>query len=204
MALPINIDYLINQKVESNRIEFKASWNPDKIYHTICAFATDIENTGGGYILIGVEEENGVVKRPVKGLDINTIDAILRDMVGYDAKIKPTFRYITSVEDVDEQKILVLWIPAGPNRPYSVPESVVAKGASTPKYYIRSKSSTIEAKGAILDEVHLLANRVPFDERGNETIALSDISAVRVYEHLQAVKSKLADELFTKCTDGYS
>ena len=194
MALPINIDYLINQKVESNRIEFKASWNPDKIYHTICAFATDIENTGGGYILIGVEEENGVVKRPVKGLDINTIDAILRDMVGYDAKIKPTFRYITSVENIAGQKILVLWIPAGPNRPYSVPESVVAKGASTPKYYIRSKSSTIEAKGATLDEVHLLANRVPFDERGNETIALSDISAVRVYEHLQAVKSKLADD----------
>lgn len=49
MALPINIEDLLNKKkVESNRIEFKASWNPDKIYHTICAFATDLENTGGG------------------------------------------------------------------------------------------------------------------------------------------------------------
>lgn len=47
MALPINIEDLLNKrKVESNRIEFKASWNPDKIYHTICAFATDLENTG--------------------------------------------------------------------------------------------------------------------------------------------------------------
>ena len=46
MALPINIEDLLNKrKVESNRIEFKASWNPDKIYHTICAFATDLENT---------------------------------------------------------------------------------------------------------------------------------------------------------------
>ena len=194
MALPINIEYLINRKVESNRIEFKAGWNPDKIYHTICAFATDIENTGGGYILIGVEEENGVVKRPVKGLSQSTINAIEREMVGYDAKIKPTYRYITSIEEIDGQMVLVLWVPAGSNRPYSVPESVVAKSQSTPKYYIRSKASTIEAKGAILNEVHQLANRVPFDERGNEAITLSDISAVRVYEHLQTVKSKLADE----------
>ncbi len=63
MALPINIEDLLNKrKVESTRIEFKAGWNPDKIYHTICAFATDLENIGGGYILVGVEEENGVAK----------------------------------------------------------------------------------------------------------------------------------------------
>ena len=43
MALPINIEDLLNEKkVESNHIEFKASWNLDKIYHTICTFATDI------------------------------------------------------------------------------------------------------------------------------------------------------------------
>lgn len=52
MPLPINIEDLLNKrKVESNRIEFKAGWNPDKIYHTICAFATDFENIGGGYTL---------------------------------------------------------------------------------------------------------------------------------------------------------
>lgn len=68
MALPINIEDLLNKrKVESNRIEFKAGWNPDKICHTICAFATDWENVGGGYILVGVEEENGIAKRPVRG-----------------------------------------------------------------------------------------------------------------------------------------
>ena len=58
MALPINIEDLLNKRrFEPNRIEFKADWNPDKIYHTICVFATDLENIGGGYILVGVEEE---------------------------------------------------------------------------------------------------------------------------------------------------
>lgn len=153
MALPINIEDLLNKRrIESNRIEFKAGWNPDKIYHTICAFATDLENIGGGYILVGAEEENGIAKRPVKGLAENEIDRILKDMVGYDTKISPPYLSKVSPEEVDGKTILVIWVPAGVNRPYSVTESVVAK-KSVPKFYIRSKSSTIEAKGEILDEV---------------------------------------------------
>ena len=60
MALPINMDDLINQRVvESTRIEFKGDWNPNPIIHSICAFANDIDNVGGGYLVIGIEEENG-------------------------------------------------------------------------------------------------------------------------------------------------
>lgn len=198
MALPINIEDLLNKRrVESTRIEFKASWNPDKIYHTICAFATDLENIGGGYILVGVEEENGIAKRPVKGLSENEIDHIMKNMVGYDAKISPSYLTKVSPEEVDGKTILVVWAPAGINRPYSVMESVVAK-KSVPKFYVRSKSSTIEAKGEILDEVRDLANRVPFDERGNETVTINDISGVRVYEHLKTVGSKLVEEFGNK------
>lgn len=192
MALPVNIEDLLNKRrIESNRIEFKADWNPDKIYHTICAFATDLENIGGGYILVGVEEENGIAKRPVKGLTENEIDRIMKAMVGYDAKISPTYLTKVSPEEVDGKTILAIWVPAGINRPYSVTESVVAK-KSIPKFYIRSKSSTIEAKGEILDEVRELANRVPFDERGNASARVEDISSVLVYEHLKKVGSKLA------------
>lgn len=58
MALPINIEDLLHkQRVESNRIEFKEGWNPTSIYHSICAFANDIDNLGGGYIIIGVAEK---------------------------------------------------------------------------------------------------------------------------------------------------
>lgn len=201
MALPINIEDLLNkQKVEDNRIEFKRGWNPDKIYHTICAFATDLDNTGGGYILVGVEQdENGIAKRPVKGLPIDTIDDIMKDMVGYDAKITSSnlrsISYNTRVskEEVDGQTVLAIWVPTGPNRPYCVPESVISKGKSPLKYYIRSKASTIEARGETLDEVRALADRTPFDERGNEAIKIEDISGVLVYEHLKTVKSKLAE-----------
>lgn len=59
MALPINIEELIrNNIVESTRIEYKSDWNPEPIIHSITAFANDLDNTGGGYIILGIEEEN--------------------------------------------------------------------------------------------------------------------------------------------------
>ena len=73
MAIPINIEDLLHKrKIESNRIEFKLGWNPDKIYRSICAFANDFDNIGGGYILVGVEEENGIAKRPVVGCQLRS------------------------------------------------------------------------------------------------------------------------------------
>ena len=46
MELEINIEDLLNKRrVESDRIEFKAGWNPDEVYHSVCAFANDFDNT---------------------------------------------------------------------------------------------------------------------------------------------------------------
>lgn len=73
MALPINVSDLINLRViERARIEYKGDWNPEPILHAICAFANDIDNWGGGYIIIGIEEENGMPRLPVKGLSKTT------------------------------------------------------------------------------------------------------------------------------------
>ena len=59
MALAINIEDLLNkQKIESNRIEFKKGWNPGSIYRSICAFANDFDDLGGGYILVGVDTDH--------------------------------------------------------------------------------------------------------------------------------------------------
>ncbi len=126
MALPINIDDLLNKrKVESNRIEFKKGWNPDKIYHTICAFANDFDNLGGGYVIVGVDEENGVAKRPVEGVSENQLDTIQRAMVGFNNKIEPYYMPRTEIEEIDGKYVFVIWVPVGVNRPYNVMESVI-------------------------------------------------------------------------------
>ena len=95
MELEIGIEDLLNKrKIESDRIEFKAGWNPDDIYHSVCAFANDYNNDGGGYIVIGVEEEKGIAKRPVKG-----IPEYMSDQTPFDCRAnhKATFDDISPV-----------------------------------------------------------------------------------------------------------
>lgn len=88
LELEISVEDLLNKrKIESDRIEFKTGWNPDDIYHSVCAFANDYNNDGGGYIVVGVEEENGIAKRPVKGLSEYMLDTIQKEMVGYNNMI---------------------------------------------------------------------------------------------------------------------
>ena len=143
MALPINIEDLLNKrKVEGNRIEFKKGWNPAEIYHSICAFANDFDNLGGGYILVGVEENGyGIAKRPVPGINIEAVDGILKKMVGYNNMFDPYYLPRTSVEEVDGQQVLVIWAPSGVNRPYAIPVDVTAKEKKM-KYYEKRPRGT--------------------------------------------------------------
>lgn len=121
MSLPINIEDLLHRnKVESNRVEFKKGWNPASIYHTICAFANDLDNLGGGYIIVGVEEENGMPKRPVAGVPTEQLDKIQLQMVGFNNLFAPYYLPRISVEEVDGRNLVVIWAPTGVNRPYSI------------------------------------------------------------------------------------
>ena len=192
-AFSINInDLLEKRKVESNRIEFKEGWNPDRIYRTICAFANDFDNLGGGYIVVGVEEKDGVALRPIKGIAPESIDGILKDMIGYNNKIEPYYMPRTMVEEVDGKTVLAIWVPSGAARPYSVSSDVTSK-KNILHTYLRNGTATIEAKGEILDQMRDMANRTPFDERGNASISINDISVIKLYDYLQKIGSKLLD-----------
>ena len=82
MSVPTNIRTLLSGNVvEWARIEFKETWDADASLKTICAFANDIDNWGGGYILIGVEEENGRPKMPITGLELSEIDKIQKELL---------------------------------------------------------------------------------------------------------------------------
>jgi len=200
MPLPINISGLLRGRIiEHDRIEFKEGWNPDSIYRSVCAFANDIENIGGGYIIIGVEEENGMAKLPVKGLPAEQLDSIQRQMIGFNNLIKPVYSPKLSIEEVEGKHLLILWIPGGANRPYEVPEQITAKEKRY-FYYIRKYSSSVKANQQEQQELIGLANHVPFDDRANTQATLDNISITLVRDHLRVTQSRLHEfsESFSK------
>ena len=82
MALPVNINDLVNGRtVEWERLEFKKGWNPEVVIHSMCAFANDINNWGGGYIIIGIDEKEDKPVLPPDGLAQNQIDPIQKKII---------------------------------------------------------------------------------------------------------------------------
>jgi ATP-dependent DNA helicase RecG len=200
MALHINIEDLLSARaVESDRIEYKEGWNPDAIYRSICAFANDFENIGGGYILVGVAEDeiSKTAKRPVKGLITGELADIQRKMIGFNNLLMPVYHAKLFIEEVDGKLILVLWIPGGTNRPYQVPEQITAT-VKRNFYYIRKYANSVKANLEEQQDLISLANQVPFDDRANTQAKVENISMVLVKDYLKKIQSRLADEIGVK------
>jgi ATP-dependent DNA helicase RecG len=200
--LPINLENLLRQRqVEGERIEYKAGWNPDAILRTLCAFANDFENLGGGYVVIGQDcDAAGMPVFPPVGLEENQLDKIQNELLGFCNLIQPPYFPLLSVERFADRNLLVLWAPGGLSRPYKVPKSVTAKTKEY-RYYLRRYSSTIEAKGEDERELISLTAQVPYDDRVNQNATTVDLSTRLMEEFLCEVGSGLTDEVGSGLAD---
>ncbi len=193
MAIPVNIDELINQRVvESTRIEFKSNWNPNPIIHSICAFANDIDNVGGGYIVIGVEEKDGSPIFPIKGVEQGRIDSILKELIGYCHCIEPLYNPVVEPILFQGKYIIVIWVSGGYGRPYKASKDVFEEKANK-LYYIRKFSSTIVASSEEEKQLFYVSSNIPFDDRANLAADVSDLDIGLMRQHLKEVGSDLYD-----------
>lgn len=196
MKLPISIDDVLRGKsIEWERLEYKKGWNPQAVLHTICAFANDFHNLGGGYIVIGVENRNGRPVLPPKGIDPDKIDDIQKAILelGH-SSVRPMYHPLSTPCQVDGKWILVIWVPGGGTRPYKAKVSLSAQENEW-AYYIRKQSSTVLARGADEQELIGLTATVPFDDRYNQQASVDDLSSHLIEQFLREVGSELADEV---------
>ncbi len=193
--LPINLPDLLNQRtIEGERVEYKADWNPQSVLHTICAFANDFHNLGGGYVVLGVEERDGQPLLPPKGINVGRIEAVQNELLRMgQSAIQPHYHPLTGAYNVDGRSILVLWAPGGETRPYKARVDLARRGTEW-AYYIRRHSSTIRASGADERELLSLAATVPFDDRYHQSSSLEDLSVRLIERFLRDVGSDLARE----------
>jgi ATP-dependent DNA helicase RecG len=147
MALPVNIDTLINgRSVEWERLEFKKGWNPIDIIHTICAFANDFHNFGGGYIILGIEEKKGRPLLPPVGIEPEQMDAIQKELLNLgNTAIQPPYHPIVAPCRFKNHDILIIWAPGGQTRPYKAKLALGKNNRNIDILYL--KFITVRAKG---------------------------------------------------------
>lgn len=194
MALPINIESLLNgQTVEWDRIEFKKGWNPEDVMHSVCAFANDINNWGGGYIFIGIEENDGQPILPPHGVLLNRFDEIQKELVRIANYISPYNCPVSQPYNLNGKDVLVIWSPGGDNRPYKVPVKYGVKDSHR-KHYVRRNSVTKQANQQEEMLLYEMAKKIPFDDRVNHHASVEDLSFNLIRGFLEEVKSDLRTE----------
>lgn len=195
MALPINIDQLIHAEVvESERIEFKQGWNKQDILHSICAFANDFHNWGGGYIVIGISEINGVAQLPPLGLELQQIDKIQHELLELcHSSIRPSYTPQVEPTIYQGKHILILWVSGGQHRPYKT-KKFLTKECKEYLPYIRKLSSSVVALHEDEHELYSLASKIPFDDCVNQRAKLTDIKLPLIQAYLAEVNSDLLVE----------
>lgn len=201
-----NIDLKELSIRESEQVEWKENGDDKEIVKsivkTISAFANDIANTGGGYVVCGAKETKddfGFQKVTYKGLSSNKLKEIegkvlahCRDNVS--PALSPLIQEIENPED-KTTKILVFIVISGP-------KAHTYRDGETSNYYVRIGKETREARNGILAQ--LLASKqevLPFDKRANPNVGVSDIDTLLFRDCMGEMKliqpSKPLEEYFS-------
>ena len=195
-VLSINLAGLLDcRTVESERVEFKRSWDPNttgpQTLRTICAFANDLHNLNGGYVIIGIEECGGRAVLPPAGLAPETAEAAEKWIRGHSRRLDPYYQPVLSREWVEDQLILVVWVPASEVRPHRV---ATGRGERR-RYWVRIGAETVDAEDSgLLQELMRHAGRVPWDDRRSLNARLEDMREAKVREYLRDVESGLLEQ----------
>jgi predicted HTH transcriptional regulator len=188
-----NIDLLELSTRESEKVEWKETGD-DKdvvksIVKTISAFANDIANMGGGYVICGakeVKDEYGFPKVIYKGLSSaklkeieGTVLSHCRDRVS--PSLSPIVQELENPED-KSTRILVFIVLAS-HRAHTY------RDGETSCFYVRTGKETREARNGIL--ARLLESKqeiIPFDKRVNSNTSENDIDILLFRDCMNEMK----------------
>ena len=195
--LPINLeDLLYCRGVESERIEFKASWDPKttgfQVLKTICTFANDLHNLNGGYVVIGVRESEGQAVLPPSGLSSEEIKFAQKWISGHCTRLNPPYHPVLSPEVIDDRRILVVWAPA--SEMWSAHRAPENDGGPW-RYWVRLGPETVDAeKRGQLTALMEKSTRIPWDDRRAHDAQIEDLRESKIRNFLRGIRSELIKE----------
>ena len=185
MSIRIDCDELAWR--ESEQTEWKENIaDVDDVVATLCAFANDLQNLGGGYVVCGVKEakdEHGFPKLVRTGLTgsrlqevENTVLSRCRDRVS--PPIAPLFEERAS--DDPQRRVLVFLQPA------TGTAHTFRRNDEDAKHFVRVGRGTIEARNGLLKDLLVRKGALePWDRRPCNASTLGDLDLLVLRDALE-------------------
>lgn len=185
-----NIDLKELARRESEQVEWKENGDDIKIAEgivkTISAFANDIANVGGGYVVCGAKEikdEHGFPKIQYTGLSANKLKEVELKVTKYcqnyvDPAIIPRIVEIENPEN-NSTRILVFVV-------LRTRHAHIYRDGETSKYYVRISRETKEARNGVLRQLLTEKQEIEyFDKRTNTRATEADIDILVFRDSMQ-------------------
>lgn len=183
--MQIDLDQLARR--ESEQIEWKENVAEiDDVVATLAAFANDLQNLGGGYVICGAREdkdEHGfprLVKTGLTATRLKEIEGIVltrcRERVS--PPITPLVEELSA--DDDSRRLLIFVQPA------TGQAHTFRRGSEGAKHHVRVSRSTIEARNGVLRELLVRKGTLePWDRRACAKATENDLDLLALRDTLQ-------------------
>ena len=171
---------------ESEQTEWKENIaDVDDVVATLAAFANDLQNLGGGYVVCGVKEEKdaegfptllraGLTADRLKEVE-NVVLARCRDRVS-----PPITPLVEELPTQDEARRILVFI-----QPATGSAHTLRRGHDGAKHFVRVSRSTIEARNGTLRDLLVRKGALePWDRRPCNTATTDDINLLVLREAL--------------------
>ncbi|GAP71503.1 hypothetical protein SAMD00024442_13_31 [Candidatus Symbiothrix dinenymphae] len=188
-----NIDLKELSIRESEKVEWKENGDDKEIVKsivkTISAFANDIANIGGGYVVCGAKETKddfGFQKVLYTGLSSNKLKEIEGKVLAHcrenvSPSLSPMTQEIDNPEDKTTKILIFIVIASSKAHTY--------RDGETANYYIRMGKETREARNGILNQLLTTKKEiVPFDKQPNPNVGEVDIDTLLFRDCMNEMK----------------
>jgi ATP-dependent DNA helicase RecG len=190
---------------ESEQVEWKENVaDIDEVVQTLSAFANDLQNLGGGYVVCGAKEERddyGFARIVRPGLSAARLKEVEGKVLDYcRARVSPPITPLTEEipSDAPDCRLLVFVIAA------TKPVHSFRGRDGTTRVYVRLGRNTIEARNGMFLQLMVRKGDVePWDLRACPTATVEDIDRLALGDALQrmgALRDKLNAEDFLSDT----
>ncbi|HTQ78919.1 MAG TPA: ATP-binding protein [Thermoanaerobaculia bacterium] len=181
------IDLLQLSQRESEQIEWKENVaDIDDVVETLSAFANDLANLGGGYVVCGAKEsrgEHGFPQVIMSGLTASRLQELEGTVLKRcRARVSPPITPQVSelAATTSDRRILVFIQPA------TGQAHTFRRGEEGGKHFVRVSRSTIEARNGLLRDLLVRKGALePWDRRKCESATVNDLDLLSLRDTLQ-------------------
>ena len=192
--MTVSLDLKVLMARESEQVEWKENVaDHEDVVATLSAFANDLANLGGGYVVCGAKEDRdqyGFPSVSASGLssaELKKLEGLIMEgcRAGVSPPIVPLVQELPS--ESPDRRVLVFIMPATPFA------HLFRRRKQAGQYFVRLSRETREARNGILRELLVRKGAVdPWDRRPCAAASVSDLDLLALRDALQ--RMRLFDE----------